>query len=150
MTAALHSEGIVCGENRVARLMRENDIASEAVKKFKITTTDSNHDPPMAARIFKTENADAVMAPNQAREKLEEVPIGVSRSAKLNQLVDQVIEEENYIKAICKMGCSACCHVEVEITSDETEVLAHIIQSGHAIDFERLEEHAKLSLGDTR
>ncbi len=65
MTAALHSEGIVCGENRVARLMRENDIASEAVKKFKITTTDSNHDLPIAARIFETENADAVIAPNQ-------------------------------------------------------------------------------------
>lgn len=65
MTAALQSEGIECGENRVARLMRENDIASEAVKKFKITTTDSNHDLPIAERIFETENVDAVMAPNQ-------------------------------------------------------------------------------------
>lgn len=65
MTAALHLEGIACGENRVARLMRENDIASETVKKFKITTTDSNHDLPIAARIFETENADAVIAPNQ-------------------------------------------------------------------------------------
>lgn len=65
MTAALQSEGFECGENRVARIMRENQIASEAVKKFKVTTTDSNHELPVADRIFETENVDAVMAPNQ-------------------------------------------------------------------------------------
>jgi putative transposase len=35
------------------------------VKKFKIATTDSNHDLPIADRLFETENVDAVMAPNQ-------------------------------------------------------------------------------------
>lgn len=45
--------------------MRENEITSDAVRKFKVTTTDSNHDFPIADRIFETENADAVMAPNQ-------------------------------------------------------------------------------------
>lgn len=65
ITATLRTEGLQCGENRVARLMRENKIASESVKKFKITTTDSNHDLPIAERIFETENIDAVMAPNQ-------------------------------------------------------------------------------------
>jgi transposase InsO family protein len=65
ITAALRTEGLECGENRVARLMRKSEIASESVKKFKITTTDSNHDLPIAERIFETENVDAVMAPNQ-------------------------------------------------------------------------------------
>ena len=65
MTEMLHTEGFSCGENRVAKIMRKNNIASEAVKKFKITTTDSNHDLPIADRIFETENVDAVMAPNQ-------------------------------------------------------------------------------------
>lgn len=65
MTAALRAEGLECGQNRVAKIMRENEIASEAVRKFKITTTDSNHDLPIADRIFETENAEAVMAPNQ-------------------------------------------------------------------------------------
>ncbi|MBK7960666.1 MAG: IS3 family transposase [Bdellovibrionales bacterium] len=65
ITATLRSEGLGCGENRVARLMRKNEIVSESVKKFKITTTDSNHDLPIAERIFETENVDAVMAPNQ-------------------------------------------------------------------------------------
>lgn len=65
LTEMLHAEGFSCGENRVAKIMRKNNIASEAVKKFKITTTDSNHDLPIADRIFETENVEAVMAPNQ-------------------------------------------------------------------------------------
>lgn len=65
MTVELKSEGLACSEKRVARIMRENKIASEAVRKFKMTTTDSNHDLPIAERLFETENADAVMAPNQ-------------------------------------------------------------------------------------
>jgi putative transposase len=65
ITAALRAEGLQCGENRVARLMQKNSIASESVKKFKIKTTDSNHDLPIAERIFETENVDSVMAPNQ-------------------------------------------------------------------------------------
>ncbi len=65
VAAQLRSEGLQCGKNRVARLMRGNEIVSESVKKFKITTTDSNHDLPVAERIFETENVEAVMAPNQ-------------------------------------------------------------------------------------
>jgi putative transposase len=65
ITQALHAEGFQVNEKRVARLMRENEIVSESVKKFKIRTTDSNHDLPIADRIFETENAEAVMAPNQ-------------------------------------------------------------------------------------
>lgn len=65
ITRVLCAEGFVVNEKRVARLMRENEIASESVKKFKICTTDSKHDLPIADRIFETENADAVMAPNQ-------------------------------------------------------------------------------------
>lgn len=65
VTEDLRAEGFMVNEKRVARIMRENDIASEAVKKFKIATTDSNHDLPIAERIFETEHANAVMAPNQ-------------------------------------------------------------------------------------
>lgn len=65
VTEDLRAEGFSVNEKKVARLMRENKIASEAVKKFKITTTDSNHDLPVAERLFETENAHAVMGPNQ-------------------------------------------------------------------------------------
>jgi putative transposase len=65
MTAELQADGILCSKNRVAKLMRENGIASEAVRKFKVTTTDSNHDLPIAERIYKTESVENVWTPNQ-------------------------------------------------------------------------------------
>jgi len=46
-----------CGKNRVARIMRDNNIQGVGKKKFKVVTTDSNHDLPIADRIFKTEDA---------------------------------------------------------------------------------------------
>lgn len=65
IAAALRSEGVVVSEKRVARIMRENEIASESVKKFKISTTDSKHNLPIADRIFETENVGDIIAPNQ-------------------------------------------------------------------------------------
>jgi len=38
ITAELHAQGFDCGENRIARLMRENGIKARRRKKFKITT----------------------------------------------------------------------------------------------------------------
>lgn len=66
VTEALKNEGIVCGENRVAKLMSENDIHSITKKKFRVVTTDSKHDLPIAPRVFQVEDAAiSVMAPNQ-------------------------------------------------------------------------------------
>lgn len=65
ITAELRAEGLSCGKNRIARLMREEGLASESAKKFKVKTTDSNHDLPIAERIFETEHVGAVIAPNQ-------------------------------------------------------------------------------------
>lgn len=38
LTTALKNEGIACSKNRVARLMRENDIYAKTKRKFKATT----------------------------------------------------------------------------------------------------------------
>ena len=65
MTAELQAEGFQCSKNRIAKLMHDNGIASEAVKKFKLTTTDSNHNLPIADRIYETENVENVWTPNQ-------------------------------------------------------------------------------------
>jgi putative transposase len=63
---ALKNDGIECSENRVAKLMSEHEIRAKTAKKFKVKTTDSNHDLPIAPRVFKIEDAKAaVMAPNQ-------------------------------------------------------------------------------------
>jgi transposase InsO family protein len=54
---ALKDEGHECGKNRVARIMREGEISGVVNKKRFVTTTDSNHDLPIAPRIFQVEKA---------------------------------------------------------------------------------------------
>ncbi len=51
VTEDLKSQGIKCGKNRVARIMRENKIRSKVKRKFKVTT-DSKHKLPVAENIL--------------------------------------------------------------------------------------------------
>lgn len=61
--AQLQRNGQRCGRKRVARLMRESGIQAKAGRKFRVRTTDSNHDLPVAANIVDRQfTADA---PNQ-------------------------------------------------------------------------------------
>ncbi len=50
ITRELRAEGFTCGENRVARLMRKNDIKAKSKRRF-IVTTDSKHKLPVAANL---------------------------------------------------------------------------------------------------
>lgn len=43
----LNSQGIACGQNRVARLMRESGLKSKRARRFRVTTL-SDHDFPTA------------------------------------------------------------------------------------------------------
>ena len=49
--AKLNKEGISCGKNRIARLMRENGIFSRLRRKYK-ATTNSSHRLPVAPNIL--------------------------------------------------------------------------------------------------
>jgi transposase InsO family protein len=46
--AILAEQGLRCGRERVARLMREADLRPKTGRRFKPVTTDSNHDRPVA------------------------------------------------------------------------------------------------------
>jgi putative transposase len=46
--AELAENGVSCGHNRVARLMRDEELWAKQKRKFKVTTTDSAHDYPVA------------------------------------------------------------------------------------------------------
>jgi putative transposase len=65
ITAQLRSEGFLVNEKRIAKLMHDNEIASVINPRFKVQTTDSSHDRPVAPRLFETEFASDVMAPDQ-------------------------------------------------------------------------------------
>ena len=62
----LKSENIIAGKNRVQKIMKINNIEGVGRKKFKVQTTDSNHNLPIADRVFKTEqHAELVTESNQ-------------------------------------------------------------------------------------
>jgi transposase InsO family protein len=48
---ALHRSGIPCSENRIARLMREDNLVAVQRRKFRVTT-DSKHNWPVAPNIL--------------------------------------------------------------------------------------------------
>lgn len=66
LTEKLKNDGETIGKNRVEKIMKKNSIQGIGKKKFKPVTTTSNHDLPIAERIFQTENAETqVVRPNQ-------------------------------------------------------------------------------------
>lgn len=52
VTAQLNKDGISCGETRVGRLMKENNIYCKTRKKYK-ATTNSKHNYPVAPNLLK-------------------------------------------------------------------------------------------------
>lgn len=49
---ALKQQGARHGRNRIARLMREEGLAGRQKKRFRVRTTDSNHDLPIAPNLL--------------------------------------------------------------------------------------------------
>lgn len=61
--AALRQQGIKCNRKRVARLMRAQELRAITPKRYRVKTTDSDHDGPIAPNLLP---AKVVTAPNQA------------------------------------------------------------------------------------
>jgi len=63
MTEELNDLGILCSENRVARLMRQSGIGAVSKRKYRVTT-DSKHTHPVAENLlnrqFSTDRPNAV------------------------------------------------------------------------------------------
>lgn len=54
----LKCDDISVGKTRVQKIMKQNQIKGIGKTKFKVVTTDSNHELPIASRVFKTEIHD--------------------------------------------------------------------------------------------
>jgi transposase InsO family protein len=52
VTAELNAAGVSVCENTVARYMREEGVESKVKRRFRVKTTDSNHDHPVAANVL--------------------------------------------------------------------------------------------------
>jgi transposase InsO family protein len=60
----LRAQGVRAGKQRVQRLMQQHGIHARGKRKFRVTTTDSNHNLPIAPNILNRNFT--VAAPNQA------------------------------------------------------------------------------------
>ena len=60
---SLRKQGARHGRNRIARLMREEGICGRQKRRYRVQTTDSNHDQPIALNLMA--DAAAATAPNQ-------------------------------------------------------------------------------------
>jgi len=54
--AVLAKEGHKCSENTVAKIMRQNKLSAMLKRRFKVVTTNSNHNLPIAERHYKITN----------------------------------------------------------------------------------------------
>jgi putative transposase len=55
MMERLRTLGQPCSKVRVARLMRQEGLSGAAKKRYRVKTTDSNHELPIAPRLFQVE-----------------------------------------------------------------------------------------------
>lgn len=70
----------------------------------------------------------------QMMKDLSQFNPGPERARRLQQLIELETDQHAHIKASCQKGCSACCHLEVEITADEAALLSQAVDSGYIID----------------
>lgn len=63
VTKELQQRGYPCGENRVARLMRQEGLQGMQKKRYRPKTTDSNHDSPISPNLLR--DVDEVTAANE-------------------------------------------------------------------------------------
>lgn len=83
-----------------------------------------------------------------ATNELAKAPAGPARARLLHSFVEAEIAAGANIEVSCKKGCSACCHMEVEVTNYEAEILKEVVANGYAIDRERLKTQSQRELQD--
>ncbi len=76
------------------------------------------------------------------RKELETVSPGQERARVVHLLMEAELKNAAHIPHNCSKGCGACCHLEVEISKDEGELLAQLVLDGHPIDHARLRKQA--------
>lgn len=76
--------------------------------------------------------------------QLKEIKYAIGRARFVHKQVDEYTKDvfsHPIVKDLsaCKRGCSGCCHTEVSVTDDETELLAMRVKEGVNIDYNRLQ-----------
>lgn len=108
-----------------------------------------NYENELSGAVFSSFLSKLSEELTSAQTDIFSEPAGPLRAKKLQKLVDhEITTNDAHIKASCQKGCSACCHMEVEITNYEADVLAKLINTGVDIDRNRLQEQSQRALQD--
>lgn len=112
MHAELVARGHACCLNTVARLMRDHGLVAKTARKFRLTTTDSNHDLPVADNLL-----DRHVDPSEAKEVwLADITYIPTRAGWL----DLAAVEDLYSRKV--VGWSMAEHLESRLVVDALEM----------------------------
>jgi len=108
----LVARGHACCINTVAKLMRDNDIRAKTARKFRVRTTDSNHDLPVADNLL-----DRQFNPSAANEAwVADITYIPTREGWLYLAA----VEDLYSRRI--VGCTMAEHMESRLVVDALEL----------------------------
>lgn len=116
---------------------------TRSLKKFIL-----DYEGQLASEVFEQFLESLHEELGKASRELMQSAAGGLRAMRLQEMVDAEIAEGADIEVSCFKGCSACCHMEVEVTSHEADVLKHLVEDGMSIDRSRLQQQSQRNLQD--
>lgn len=108
----------------------------------------TGYEKKLAPDVFEKFMSSLDAEIGNAHDEIMALPAGPTRARKLHELVQEEIRNNSKFPSTCSKGCSACCHLEVEITNYESEILTELLKNGHPIDKERLKSQSRRELQD--
>jgi Fe-S-cluster containining protein len=96
----------------------------------------------LSIEAFESLLAEIRIAYEAHLSALRAASAGAGRARVFHRRMDDEIESATQWKPTCHKGCSGCCHCEVEVTTDEAELLAELLRAGLEIDRARLARQA--------
>jgi uncharacterized protein len=125
------------------QFLQRHTKLTRSLKKFIL-----DYEGRLAAEVFEQFLESVHEELQKASQEILSASPGVMRALKLHELVEAEIAEGADLKVSCFKGCSACCHMEVEITSYEAEVLKQLLEEGMSIDRVRLQQQSQRAVQD--
>jgi uncharacterized protein len=102
----------------------------------------NQHRSSAAPEAFAEFIAQLGVLASAVHEQLTAFSPGIKRAWMLHRLMGQAMKDVGPDAPSCRAGCGSCCHLEVEITRDEGELLARRVKEGLAIDELKLKAQA--------
>lgn len=105
-------------------------------------------------REFDLKLREFIRRLEESKEDLLRIPAGVDRARSAYAVIDHLVADvkkhcpDAFAEVTCRAGCAGCCHQSVQVSLDEVELLAQLVESGRVeIDRDLLKRQAEF-VGD--